>query len=361
MSEKPKISVIMSVYNGEDYLSEAIQSVLNQTFKDFELIVINDCSTDSTAEILNQFANKDNRVKVHTNQENLRLPSSLNKALSLSTGKYVARMDADDICLPNRLEKQYDFMENNPNIALSSCRFMTLKNGVVSSGGCGGKNDNDSIKALLLVTNPILHPGIIAKAEVIKQLGYDKNFTCTEDMELWTRFVIAGYEVEILPEYLMLYRLHDKQITETTLEKQHKEVVSIQKKYYKKFLDVMTFEQEEFYIKGIYFRENMDIDNFCEFYKWQKSVNLKTMGFKDESLKYAMFEILAEYKRKGLAKPQLVRAMLSFGIPFLIKEIVARKKRARIDGIKCIKAAQKEGFEQIGGTLEFPIFSNKNF
>ena len=196
MNNAPKISLIMSVYNGEDYLSETIESVINQTFSEWEFIIINDCSTDNTANILNEYSLKDNRIKVHTNETNLRLPSSLNKALSLAEGKYIARMDADDICMPNRLQKQYDFMEANPNVDLSSCRFMTLRNGVYSSGGCGGKDDNESIKALLLVTNPILHPGIIAKSQVIKDLGYDKNFTCTEDMELWTRFVLNSKTVE---------------------------------------------------------------------------------------------------------------------------------------------------------------------
>ena len=119
MNTAPKISLIMSVYNGEDYLVEAIESVLNQTFKEFELIVINDCSTDSTGEILNRFAELDKRVKVHTNEVNLRLPSSLNKAITLAQGKYIARMDADDICLPERLEKQYNFMENNPSVPSS--------------------------------------------------------------------------------------------------------------------------------------------------------------------------------------------------------------------------------------------------
>ena len=276
MSTAPKISLIMSVYNGEDYLSEAIESVLNQTLKEFELIVINDCSSDSTSEILNKYAELDDRVKVHTNEVNLRLPASLNKAMSFAQGKYIARMDADDICLPERLEKQYKFMEENPHIALSSCKFMTLKNGVISSGGCGGKTDKESIKALLLVTNPILHPGIIAKADVIRTLGYDKNFTCTEDMELWTRFVMAGHDAQIMPEYLMIYRLHDKQITETTLEKQHKEVVAIQRKYLAGLLEAMNDQQEEFYIRGIYFRENKDIEKFCDFYRWMKFVNNKT-------------------------------------------------------------------------------------
>ena len=357
MNIAPKISLIMSVYNGEDYLSEAIDSVLNQTFEDFELIIINDCSTDGTSEILSEYAKADARVKVHTNEVNLRLPSSLNKAISYAQGKYVARMDADDICLPDRLEKQYKFMEEKPNVALSSCRFMTLKNGVISSGGCGGKNDTESVKALLLVTNPILHPGIIAKTEVIRSLGYDKNFTCTEDLELWTRFVSEGYDVEIMPEYLMIYRLHDKQITETTLEKQHREVVAVQKKYYAKFLEAMDPEQEAFYISGIYFRETLDISKFCAFFKWLKKTNDKTKQISKEALSYAMFEILAEYKRKGISKKDLIKAMLSFGISFLAKELPARKKRARSDGLTCIKSAEKIGLKQSGGTLEFPIFS----
>ncbi len=359
MAKTPEISLIMSVYNGEDYLEEAIDSVLKQTFTEWELIVINDCSTDSTEKILEKFASMDERVKVYPNEVNLRLPSSLNKAMTFAQGKYIGRMDADDICLPDRLEKQYAFMEKNPDIALSSCRFMTLKNGVISSGGCGGKVDNDSIKALLLVTNPILHPGIIAKADVIRNLGYDKTFTCTEDMELWTRFVLSGNKIEIMSDYLMIYRLHDKQITETTLEKQHREVVAIQKKYMANLLAEMSAEQEEFYIRGIYFRENKDINKFCEFYKWLKTVNSKTKAINPEALNYAMFEILAEYKRKGIKKSDLIKAMLIFGVPFLLKEIPARKKRARQDGIRCIESAKKIGLIQSGGTIEFPTFSKR--
>ncbi len=359
MNKSPMISLIMSVYNGEDYLAEAIESVINQSFTDWELIVINDCSTDSTGKILTKYESLDARVKVHTNEVNLRLPSSLNKALELAKGKYIARMDADDICLPDRLQKQFDFMEKNGDVSLSSCRFMTLKNGVVSSGGCGGKVDFESIKALLLVTNPILHPGIIAKSEVIKKLGYDKNFTCTEDMELWTRFVLAGEKVQILPEYLMIYRLHDKQITETTLEKQRTEIIAVQKNYLAKLLEPMNEEAEEFYINGIYFRKTTDVKRFCEFYRWAKAVNRKNKMLDKESLNYALFEILAEHKRKGMSKPDLIKAMLSFGILFLVKELPARKKRAKRDGLSCVEAAKKIGYVQSAGSLEFPIFSKQ--
>ena len=359
MNMVPKISLIMSVYNGEDYLAETVESVLCQTFTEWEFIIINDCSTDNTSKILAEYASKDARVKVHTNETNLRLPSSLNKALSLAEGKYIARMDADDICMPDRLQKQYDFMEANPNVDLSSCRFLTLKNGVYSSGGCGGKGDSESIKALLLVTNPILHPGIIAKADVIKELGYDKNFTCTEDMELWTRFVLNNKRVEILSEYLMIYRLHDKQITETTLDKQKNEVIKIQKTYLSQLLKPMTEEQEEFYINGIYFRKNINVSKFIEFYRWANSANNKTNNLDKEALNYAFFEILAEYKRNGISKTDLIKCMLHFGIPFIIKELSSRSKRARIDGIKCIKAAESIGLEMSGGTIEFPSFNKK--
>lgn len=358
MNNTPKISLIMSVYNGEDYLYEAVESVVNQTFKDWELIVINDCSTDSTAEILNDFAQRDARIRVYTNEVNLRLPSSLNRALEIARGIYIGRMDADDICLPDRLQKQYDFMQAHPHVALSSCRFMTLKKGVIASGGCGGRSDCEAIKALLLVTNPVLHPGIIARAEVIRRLKYDPNFTCTEDMELWTRFVMEGYTIEILPDYLMIYRLHDKQITKTTLEKQHREVLAVQKRYCAKFLEEMDPEREHFYITGVYFRENTDISGFCEFCRWLQTVNRKTGSFDPDALRYAMFEILAEYKRKGITKAELAKGMLSLGLPFLAKELLARRKRARRDGRACVESAGRVGLVQRGGTVTFPIFSN---
>ena len=359
MSKGIQISVIMSVYNGEEYLAEAIDSVLAQSFTDFELIVINDCSKDRTGELLAQYASRDARVKVHTNEVNLRLPSSLNKAIALAEGKYIARMDADDICLPDRLEKQFAFMEAHPEVALSSCKFMTLKNGVISSGGCGGKTDHESVKAMLLVTNPILHPGIIAKAEVIRSLGYDPKFTCTEDMELWSRFVMANHRIEIQSEYLMIYRLHDKQITQTTYERQRGEVLAIQKRYFGELLEEMSGDPEEFYINGIYFRDQADVRRFCAFFRWLKKVNRKNGKIEKDALYYAMFEILAEYKRKGISKVQILQAMLTFGIPFLAKEIPARKNRAVLDGRTCIESAAQIGLKQSGGSPEFPIFSQK--
>ncbi len=351
---KPEISVIMSVYNGETYLKEAVESVINQTFKNWELIIINDCSTDSTDKILADFSRMDERIKVYTNEVNLKLPSSLNKAISLSCGKYIARMDADDICLPDRFMKQYKFMEENSDIALSSCRFMTVKNGVYASGGAGGRCDNEALKALLLVANPILHPGVIARAEVIKNINYDTTLTCTEDLELWTRMVMQNQKIEILPECLLIYRLHDKQITSTTLDRQHTEVLKIQKKYYEALFCEMDEDVEKFYISGIYFKENADINKFIKYAKWLKGVKAKT--FDNNAIDYALFEVLAEYKRNGIQKADVLKAMLIFNPLFLAKEIIRRKKTAKKDIEKCVRVANDMGLKQTAGTKEYPIF-----
>ena len=351
---KPEISVIMSVYNGETYLKEAIESVINQTFKNWELVIINDCSTDSTNEILAEFALMDERIKVHTNEVNLKLPTSLNKAISFSSGKYIARMDADDICLPDRFEKQFKFMEEHKDVALSSCRFMTVKNGVYMSGGAGGRCDNDAIRAMLFVTNPILHPGVIAKAEVMKKSGYDTTLTCTEDLELWTRMAMENQKMAILPECLLIYRLHDKQITSTTLERQHTEVTKIQQKYYKAFACEMDDDMKEFYISGVYFKETPDIYKFLEYAKWLKNSASKKVNVSD--INYALFEILAEYKRSGVRKADVIKAMLKFNPLFLVKEIIRRKQSAKKDIKKCVKVAESLGLIKTAGTKEFPIF-----
>ena len=357
MKEKPVISVIMSVYNGEEYLAEAIESVRRQTFENWELIVINDCSSDGTGAILGKYAALDSRIRVYTNEVNIRLAASLNKAIELAEGKYTARMDADDICMPDRLEKQYEFMESNPGIKLSSCRFLTLKDGTAASGGGGGRCDSESVRALLLVTNPILHPGIIADSEIMKKLKYDTTLTCTEDLELWIRAVSNGYRIMIQDEYLMLYRLHDKQITETTHARQCVEVAGIQKKYYSEFLEPMNEEQEKFYISGIYFRDKTDMAGFCDFFRRIKGVNKKRGAFDKNALNYAMLEILAEYKRCGISGAALMRGLLCFEPCFLIREIRARKRRAREDGMRCIAAAEKIGLRHTGGAVEFPVFT----
>ena len=349
----------MSVYNGEEYLEIAIKSVIEQTYDNWELIIINDCSSDNTAQILNEYKSIDSRIKVYTNETNMRLPKSLNKAIDLCNGKYIARMDADDICLPQRISKQVEFMEANNTVSLSSCRFYTLKNGKISSGGCGGKNDNTSIMSLLAITNPILHPGIIAKSSVIKQLRYNPSYTCTEDYELWTRFAMNGYKIAVIPEFLMIYRLHDKQITATTSERQAEEVLRIHKEYYRYVADEIPQELEKIYINGIYFSKLINISDFLKFSEWFKKSAINRKRLTRHSIDYVLVEILAEHKRKGASFTHVIKGMRNLNTAFLIFELTARKIRSYKDGIKCIKTAEKLGLVHVSGSKSFPEFVYK--
>lgn len=343
--KKPKISVVMSVYNGEKYLKEAVMSLINQTFADWELIAVNDCSTDSTREILEEYARIDERIKVYNNETNLKLAKSLNKGVQNASGKYIARMDCDDISLPERLEKQYRFMEENPDISLSSCRFFTLKNGVYSSGGGGTRCDFEAVKAMLLVSNPILHPGVIAKSRALKSFPYDENLTCTEDLELWTRMAKNGLKLGILDEYLVIYRLHDKQITYTTYERQKLEVMEIEQKYHGSLLERIDEKTADFYINGVYFREKTDIKKLCDFFGKIRVVNKKKNAFRRDCISYAFLEILAEYKRHGVGSFDIIRGLLHINPVFLAHEMKARKKRAEKDAKKCIETAEKNGLD----------------
>ena len=245
-------------------------------------------------------------------------------------------------------------MEENDDVALSSCRFLTVKNGVYASGGAGGRCDFEALKAMLLVVNPILHPGVIAKAEVMKKFNYDTTLTCTEDLELWTRMAMENQKIQILPECLLIYRLHDKQITSTTLERQHTEVLKIQQTYYASLIQEMDEEMQKFYISGIYFKENADIDRYIHYTKWLRSVTKKRIN--KNAVNYALFEVLAEYKRCGVAKSDIIKAMLTFSPCFLAREIIRRKRTAKSDIEKSIKIANDIGLKQTSGTKEFPIF-----
>lgn len=152
----------------------------------------------------------------------------------------------------------------------------------------------------------------------------------------------------------MIYRLHDKQITSTTLEKQHIEVLKIQQKYYGTLLNKMDEEMGKFYISGIYFRENANIHKFLEFSNWlKKSLN---KNFDKNAVNYALLEVLAEYKRYGISKSDILKAMITFNPLFLIKEFSRRKKAAKKDIAKCKKIADSLQLKQTSGTKNFPVF-----
>jgi glycosyltransferase involved in cell wall biosynthesis len=205
----PELSVIMCVYNGESFLKEAVESVLRQTYASFEFIVVNDGSTDRSSEILASF--DDPRIKKIDNNGNLGLIRSLNLGLDLAKGEFIARMDADDICAPDRLQKQMSFLKDNHDIGVCG----TWLKIVGEEASYEFPTTHDEIIAALLEYNSMAHPSVMFRTKVLKDSGlrYDLGFPGAEDYELWSRLIFLTRFANI-PETLLFYRRHGQQVTQ---------------------------------------------------------------------------------------------------------------------------------------------------
>ena len=206
---EPKVTVLMSVYNGEKYLREAIDSILGQTFTDFEFIIINDGSTDGTLEILESY--HDPRIVV-VSQENRGLTKSLNKGLAMARGEYVARMDSDDISLANRLERQIYFMDRNPEVGVCGC-WVKTDEGDNTCSIWKHPTESDVIESQLFFETVLVHSSVIIRKKYLTEfnLQYNESFNEAQDYELWTRCV-RFFLLQNIPEILLIYRIHKGQI-----------------------------------------------------------------------------------------------------------------------------------------------------
>ena len=213
MFDNPKISVIMSVYNGEKYLREAIESILNQTFTDFEFIIVNDGSTDDTLEIIQSY--NDERIKIINNEQNIGLTKSLNKALKQAKGKYIARQDADDVSLPNRFEEQIKYLEEHSEIAvLGTSKYVINKDGKILRKVIALSDPGK----ILFNDNAFTHGSVMLKKAVVDKLGYyNELFRYSQDYELWLR-IVKHYKVSNLTQPLYKLRSHEENIRVTNVE-----------------------------------------------------------------------------------------------------------------------------------------------
>lgn len=218
----PRVSVIMSVFNSENFLRESIESILDQSFRDFEFIIVNDASTDRSLEIIESYP--DERIVVISNDENIGLTRSLNKALYAARGEYVARMDADDISLPERLERQVSFLDDHPEIGF--CGTQVQYHGAKNPGYY--PMDYESIKVSALSSNPFAHPTVVFRRELFLKSGltYDEDFRYAQDYELWSRALFTTRGIN-LPERLLIYRVHSGQIGQQLNNKQNKYAMQI--------------------------------------------------------------------------------------------------------------------------------------
>lgn len=209
----------MPAYNSGKYLKEAIDSILNQSFTNFELIIINDGSTDNTEEILNNYT--DERIKKLRHNSNLGNYPARNYAMRNAKGKYIAVMDSDDISKPDRLQIQFDYMEQNPDVGCAGfgAEIVNEKGNVICNHSF--LMDYERVKSSLKICNPMIHSALILRASVLKQnnLKYDELFRYAADYELLTRLVQFTNVVK-LPDIILQYRIHPNQISSTKANEQ---------------------------------------------------------------------------------------------------------------------------------------------
>lgn len=217
MTTTPVVTVLMAVYNGLPFLKESLESVFKQTFPNFELLVIDDASTDGSSELLSDLS--DPRLRVLTNKNNVGLAASLNRGLSEATGYYIARMDADDVCLPNRLKEQVAFLELHPEISLCGTWMSPLENPNII---WKKPTKHDHIKARLLYENCINHPSVMFRHSLFEdKVRYDTSMQKAQDYDLWERLIWDfNAQLAIIPSALVRYRVHPASTGQSSPDKQ---------------------------------------------------------------------------------------------------------------------------------------------
>jgi glycosyltransferase involved in cell wall biosynthesis len=208
----PLVTVLLPVYNGEKYLADAVKSVLLQTFSDFELLVIDDGSTDGSSAILESFS--DQKIRVIRNEKRLKLSGALNRGIDNAGGTYIARMDADDICRPDRLAWQVRFMDLHPEVGICGGWVEAFGNHPSSGTIFKYPSGMDDIKASLLFDNPFAHPTVIFRKQLFDRfnLRFDGSYNPAEDYELWAR-ALECFPSANIGKVLLRYRLHANSMT----------------------------------------------------------------------------------------------------------------------------------------------------
>jgi glycosyltransferase involved in cell wall biosynthesis len=217
-----RVSIVMSVFNGARYLGDAIDSLLNQTFRDFEIIIVNDASTDDSERIIQKY--DDRRIRCIHNDNNIGLTRSLNRGLSIAVGEYVARMDADDISLPERLAAQVAFLDSHADVGVLGTGFQ-----LIDESGCKGESivfpgDHGFLKwKMCFFFNPIAHPSVMVRRNLMNVAGnYDEQLSTSQDYDLWAR-LSSLTRLSILPQILLYLRKHELSVSSQQFKQQKKQ------------------------------------------------------------------------------------------------------------------------------------------
>ena len=289
----PLISILLPVYNAENYVQETIASILAQTYTHFELIVINDGSTDRSQEIIDFF--NDKRIITLKNEHNIRLIATLNLGLQKAKGKYIARIDADDIMLPNRISKQVMFLEENLDYGMVGSYVQTFGD---VEGSIFYPLDDASIRYTSMFYNPFVHSTVMLRASVIATnlLDYDSTMLHVEDYALWIQIMRVS-KVANLPEILVRYRVHASQISTTYSAIQQENTMVVQQNY----IHSLGFSQQDaLLITQLFSSTSLDFEILTYVLRQTQSLGARIQlpgfseRFKKDILRYTKTQILSK-------------------------------------------------------------------
>ena len=254
----PKVSVVMPAYNAEKFINETIDSVLDQTFCDFEFIIINDCSTDDTEQIIQLYS--DQRIKYIKNDFNSGIAKTFNKGLDIASGEYIARIDADDICMNDRIEKQVNFLDRNRHIGACGGAIHLFG----TSGDMGVRHlpvSAKHVKVNMLFNMSIANPSSMMRANIINtyNLRCDPDAEKGEDYDFWVRFADVA-RISNLPDVLVRYRIHPKQSTVEYKTEQLSVGDNVRKRLLKRLINNVTEAEFEIYNRVALGERNLTTD-----------------------------------------------------------------------------------------------------
>lgn len=301
-AKKRKVSVIVPIYNCEQFIGEAVSSVLSQTYEDFELLIIDDCSTDNSLKIVKDFV--DSRIIIIQKEKNTGYTDSLNYGISIANGEYIARMDGDDICLPKRFEKQVAFLDNNPSVILCGTSIQIIGSNKIIRH----PSKHEDIVIKLCFGNSFCHPSVMGRKEMFLENMYDKNFEPAEDYELWTRLA-AKEELANLDEVLLFYRVHKNQISNTQANIQFEKTFDCKLRMFSKFNPYVNFTDSQIKIALGMHKPNTlsDCEIGLDWIKYLLFKNQISNIFEKDKFKKRLYKFKIDFLRSYFSKNNILR------------------------------------------------------
>lgn len=314
MNNLPLISVILPVYNCENYIEDAVYSILDQTITDFELIIIDDASTDKTLKIINKL--DEPRIKIVTKRQNSGLIHSLNLGFEMSKGKYIARMDGDDISVPNRFEKQLDILENNPDIIVCGSWIQHFGKSEIT---VKHKENHNEIVAQMLLNCSLSMGSAMFNREVLSVYKFNESKKHVEDYDFWSRVAWIGkfYNIQ---EVLYYYRVHERQVSSIFNNKQVQGDLLIKLFLFKKLSYNTAKYKDDLIIKMILLNQSINLKELNLFLNWIKELsflNRQTNVFAQQELE----KVLKKIKRKLLFSLYFKNSSLGINKKWRIKAL----------------------------------------